>query len=178
MPRARPGPGLRASWPEGSLVCGGPASCGPGETGQSGKARGAGDLASRCPCWLSWCFLAFLIALLPFFSSGGFPSRLSRPPEKNLLCSAFSSCPFPPASQRGRGQQPFSPAQPACPRHPGALRSSLWVPWGSECWGRAAGGCAGAHLAPSCTPHCEVRGLPDRRGPDVPPDAGRPWAPA
>lgn len=123
-----------------------------------------------CPCLLPGALpssSSLSSSLLP----GGFPSWLSCPPEKNLLCSAFS-CPFPPASQRC--QQPASPARPACPLPAGALTSPLWVPRSAERWARAAGRCAGARRSPACTPHREVCGLPDRRGPDVPPDAGRP----
>ncbi|KAK1328700.1 hypothetical protein QTO34_012275 [Cnephaeus nilssonii] len=58
--------------------------------------------------------------------------------------------------------------RPAClPPPPRALSSSLWGPWGPGCGGRAAGRRAGVRLSPSGTPHCAVRGLPDRRGPDI-----------
>lgn len=150
-------------WPEGSSVWGGPASCGPGEPGRSGKARAAWGRHLAVPLLAELCPSSFSsFSFLPSFSPGGFPSRLSHPPEKNLLCPASSFCPFAPASPGARGQQLFSPTPPACPLPPGAPSSPLWAPWAPECWGRAAGRtCAEAHLSPSCTPHCEVRGLPD-----------------
>lgn len=122
---------------------------------------------------LTLCF----ISLLPFFFPGRLPSWLPRSPKKNLSSSGFSSssCLFAPATERRLSQQPLSLAQPARPLFPGALRSCPRFPWGPKCCGRASGrGCAGPHPAPSCTPHLEVRGLPDRRGPALPPDAGRP----
>ncbi|XP_077917028.1 paxillin isoform X2 [Halichoerus grypus] len=155
----------------------GPAACGlvrlasllvPGWEGPGG-AWGMAPFPAPPLCFIS---------LPPFFFPGRLPSRLPRSPKKNLLCSGFSFCPFAPGAQRRLSQQPFSLAQPARPLLPGALRSCPRFPWGPECCGRASGGgCVGPHPSPSCTPHLEVRGLPDRRGPALPPDAGRPPCP-
>lgn len=172
-PRAGPGPGQQASrcFPgagqRGDWVC----VAGEGVLGSLGllipewEGPGEpGDVPLRAPaCWADVSYV--FISLLPSFSPGCLPSRLSHPSEKNLPCSAFSSssCPFAPASQRRLLQQLFSPSQPAHPLHPAALSNPLWFPWGPGRWGGpTTGGCAGLHPSLSCASHLEVRGLPDR----------------
>lgn len=122
MPRARPGPGPRASWPEGSLVCGGPASC--------GRAGRPGELGTWLLCALAgWAGASSPSSSLSFLSS---PQVVFPPGSPVPLRRTFSVLPSPPVPflQRHREAAASSPSPPPSLPAPSTLGPSV-LPCGS-----------------------------------------------